>query len=118
MTVMTALPLAAEWRSFRQRLLDYVRGRVEQPADAEDLTQQTFLQAWKAIGRYRRGGAPFIAWLLTISQRLATSHYRKTREVAGFVDAAALGQAADPAEMVSAGLAQDAVRAFLDRKKE
>lgn len=53
--------------------------RTGHRTDSEDLTQQTFLQAWLAIARYRRGPSPFIAWLLTISQHLAMSHFRKAR---------------------------------------
>lgn len=46
-------------------------------SDAQDLTQQTFLKAWQAMPRFRRGQAPFLAWLLTISSNLAASHHRK-----------------------------------------
>lgn len=49
--------------------------------DAEDLAQQTFLQAWQAIGRYRRGKAPFQAWLLTIAGNLSISRLRLAREI-------------------------------------
>jgi RNA polymerase sigma-70 factor (ECF subfamily) len=55
--------------------------RTGNRVDAEDLVQQTFLQAWQALPRYRRTGAPFLAWLLTISHNLAVSTQRKTREV-------------------------------------
>ena len=55
--------------------------RTGNRADAEDLVQQTFLQAWQALPRYRRTGAPFLAWLLTISHNLAVSQQRKRREV-------------------------------------
>ena len=55
--------------------------RAGNRVDAEDLVQQTFLQAWQALPRYRRTGAPFLAWLLTISHNLAVSQQRKTHEV-------------------------------------
>jgi RNA polymerase sigma-70 factor (ECF subfamily) len=42
-------------------------------ADAEDLTQQVFLQAWQGMARFRRTGAPFIAWLLTIAHNLVVN---------------------------------------------
>lgn len=48
--------------------------------EAEDLTAQTFLQAWEAIGRYQMRGAPFISWLLRIAHNLAVSHLRSRRE--------------------------------------
>jgi hypothetical protein len=63
------------------RVYRHVYYRVGNRADAEDLTQQVFLQAWRAIGRYRRTAAPFIAWLLTIAHNAIVSHYRKAREL-------------------------------------
>ncbi|MBI2952704.1 MAG: sigma-70 family RNA polymerase sigma factor [Chloroflexi bacterium] len=62
------------------RVYRYVYYRVGNQSDAEDLTQQTFLQAWQAIGRYRRTGASFIAWLLTIAHNLVMSFFRRAKE--------------------------------------
>ena len=47
--------------------------------EAEDLTAQTFLQAWEAIGRFQPRGAPFVSWLLRIAHNLAVSHLRARR---------------------------------------
>lgn len=55
--------------------------RTGNRADAEDLTQQTFLQAWQALPRFRCTGAPFVAWLLTISHHLAVSFHRKGHDL-------------------------------------
>lgn len=44
--------------------------------EAEDLTAQTFLKAWEAIGRFQSRGAPFVSWLLRIAHNLAVSHLR------------------------------------------
>jgi RNA polymerase sigma-70 factor (ECF subfamily) len=51
--------------------------RVGEIGEAEDITHQTFLQAWQAIGRFRLTGAPFVAWLLTIANNLVVDHYRR-----------------------------------------
>jgi RNA polymerase sigma factor (sigma-70 family) len=59
------------------RVYRHVFYRVGNHSDAEDLTQQVFLKAWQAIGRYRRTEAPFIAWLLTIAHNLVVSFYRR-----------------------------------------
>lgn len=85
-------------------------------ADAEDLTQQTFLLAWQAIGRYRQTGAPLVTWLLTISDRLAISLHRRQRE---FVAEMAEPRAdwGDPEAAVVAGLALDDVRRAILRLK-
>jgi RNA polymerase sigma-70 factor (ECF subfamily) len=48
--------------------------------EAEDLTAQTFLKAWEAVGRYKERGAPFVAWLLRIAHNLTISYLRSKRE--------------------------------------
>jgi len=54
--------------------------RVGNTGDAEDLTQQVFLKAWKAIGRYRKKSVPFAGWLMTISRNLVIDFYRERKE--------------------------------------
>lgn len=73
---------AALYDRYVERMYRHAYYRVGNRADAEDLTQQLFLQAWRAIGRYQRTGAPFVAWLFTIAHNLATSFYRRRRESA------------------------------------
>jgi RNA polymerase sigma-70 factor, ECF subfamily len=58
------------------RVYRHVHYRVSNHADAEDITQETFLRAWQSIDRFKNTGAPFIAWLITIANNLANSHYR------------------------------------------
>ncbi len=48
--------------------------------ETEDLTAQTFLKAWEAIGRYKERGAPFAAWLLRIAHNLTVSYLRSKRD--------------------------------------
>jgi RNA polymerase sigma-70 factor (ECF subfamily) len=85
--------------------------RTGNRADAEDLTQQTFLHAWRAIRRYRDQGAPFVAWLLAISQNLTANHFRQARTVALTLERGDGDQALDdPAEIVIASVGQDRVR--------
>jgi len=54
--------------------------RVGNVADAEDLTQQVFLKAWQAIGRYKKTASPFLAWLMTISHNLVVDYYRTKKD--------------------------------------
>ncbi len=53
---------------------------VGNAAEAEDLTAQTFLQAWEAIGRYEIRGAPFSSWLLRIAHNLGVSYLRSRKD--------------------------------------
>lgn len=58
------------------RLVSY---RLGSRVDVEDLTQQTFLNAWQALARYQVSDVPFVVWLLKIAHNLCTSHLRSTR---------------------------------------
>lgn len=68
------------------RVYRHIYYLVGNPAEAEDLTAQTFLQAWEAIERYQIRGAPFVSWLLRIAHNLAVSHLRSKREKAQLHD--------------------------------
>jgi RNA polymerase sigma-70 factor (ECF subfamily) len=51
---------------------------VRRPEDAEDVTQDTFLRAFRALKRYDPG-RPFGAWLFTIATRLCIDFHRRHR---------------------------------------
>ncbi len=94
------------------RVYRHVYYRVGNRADAEDLTQQVFLQAWRAIGRYQRTGAPFIAWLLTIAHNLIVSFYRQPKDQSAHgMDPVAVERWANPEHEVLAEYDRLAVRA-------
>jgi RNA polymerase sigma-70 factor (ECF subfamily) len=48
--------------------------RTAHRTDAEDLTEQVFLQAWAAIERFRWQGKPFVAWLYTVAHHVVDWH--------------------------------------------
>jgi len=64
------------------RVYRHIYYRVGNEADAEDLSQQVFLNTWQAIGRYRKMASPFIAWLMTISHNLVVDFYRAKKDKA------------------------------------
>jgi RNA polymerase sigma-70 factor (ECF subfamily) len=64
------------------RVYRHIYYMVGNPAEAEDLTAQAFLQAWQAVDRYQMRGAPFTSWLLRIAHNLGVSYLRSRRESA------------------------------------
>lgn len=62
---------------FNGRLYNYLARRFAY-ADAEDLTQETFIRAWQRIETYNPRYR-FSTWLFTIGTRLAVSHGRSAR---------------------------------------
>ena len=59
----------------------HVYYRVSNRDDAEDITQEAFVKAWKAIDKYKRTGAPFVTWIITIAGNLVIDHYRRQQKV-------------------------------------
>ncbi len=53
---------------------------VRSPQDAEDVMQETFIRAFRNIGRFDlRGASSFPAWLGTIGARCAIEHLRRNK---------------------------------------
>ena len=55
----------------------YTYYRTAKRADAEDLTEQVFLQAWAAIDRFRWQGKPFLAWLYAVAHNAVIDWRRR-----------------------------------------
>ncbi|MBI2861019.1 MAG: RNA polymerase sigma factor [Chloroflexi bacterium] len=65
---------AALYDRYVKSVYSYVYYQVYEKAYAEDITQEVFIKAWKAIDRYQETGAPFLAWLTTIARNSAINH--------------------------------------------
>ena len=63
------------------RVYKFVFYWLPSQADAEDITQEVFVRAWRSIDKYKVSGAPFIAWLITIARNLVNSHYRSAKRL-------------------------------------
>lgn len=63
---------------FAPRLFSFLLRRVGSRQDAEDLTQETFVRAWRRLETYNPDRR-FSTWLFTIGVRLAVAHYRRRR---------------------------------------
>ena len=68
-------------RALRAHLRDvysYAYYRIGNHHDAEDLTEQTFLQAYRHFERAQResNGRPLRPWLIRIAHNLAANYYR------------------------------------------
>ena len=64
------------------RILGYLRRRLRDPHAAEDVTQATFVRAFRQLRRYD-ADRRFSAWLFTIAARLAASHLRRRPDDVG-----------------------------------
>lgn len=58
------------------RIYRYVIYRVNDVAEAEDLTEMIFLKAWEALEDYRLRDVPFGAWLYRIAHNVIVDRHR------------------------------------------
>ena len=93
------------------RVYRHIYYRVGNETEAEDLTQQVFLKAWKAIGRYKKMASPFVAWLMTISHNLVVDLCR-TRKDRAYLEAEVLvdDSTPNPERAAEASLEQQSLR--------
>ena len=66
------------YKAHLRDVYSYAYYRVGNQHDAEDLTEQAFLQAYRHFGRARREshGRPLRPWLIRIAHNLALNYYR------------------------------------------
>jgi RNA polymerase sigma factor (sigma-70 family) len=64
----------------------YIYHRVANQPDAEDITQDVFFRAWRAIDKYRITQSPFKAWLIVISQNLINNYYKANKKTKPLTD--------------------------------
>ena len=64
------------------RIYRYVAVRIGDKTEAEDMTQQVFLKALKAISSFKWKGVPFSAWLFRIAHNQVVDYLRKKSKYA------------------------------------
>lgn len=98
------------------RVYRHIYYRVSSNADAEDLTQQVFIKAWQAIGRYKKTASPFLAWLIRISHNLVVDFYRSRKsETYIDFDVIATKPETDPEHIVEAEFNQQYMRQAINQ---
>tara|TARA_R110002050_G_scaffold135460_2_gene258119 strand:+ start:125 stop:718 length:594 start_codon:yes stop_codon:yes gene_type:complete len=66
-------------RLFHAPIFTYVRRMTGQAQDAEDITQETFVKAFRSLDRVDTD-RPLINWLFTIARRTALNHLRARKQ--------------------------------------
>ncbi len=66
-------------REHQDKLCNFIHRYTRNRQDAEDLTQDTFVKAYRNLHRYEHRHS-FSAWLYTIARRTVYNHYRDTRQ--------------------------------------
>jgi RNA polymerase sigma-70 factor (ECF subfamily) len=68
------------YEGYFNKIYRYVALRIGDRMEAEDIAQQVFLNAIKAISSFKWKGVPFSAWLFRIAHNQVVDYLRKTRK--------------------------------------
>ena len=75
---------------YREKVFRYVRGKVSNVADAEDVTSEIFLKIQNAIDSYDEEKATLSTWIYTITHNAVCNYYREQSKRALSLDENAL----------------------------
>ena len=82
---MTTIDTATVWKAFRKGLFSFIRTKVKEPADAEDILQEVFVKVHRSLPALS-DRKKLQAWLFAITRNTITDHFRKTRALREFGD--------------------------------
>lgn len=74
------------YEMYFHKISQFVYFKVHDREVAVDLSQQTFLNAWRSIGKFRDIGLSFSAWLYKIAHNLVVDYYRKKEQAIRIYD--------------------------------
>ena len=87
------------YEEYFDKIFRYVALKIGDRMEAEDITQQVFLNAIRAISSFKLKGIPFSAWLFRIAHNQVVDYLRKkTRRPVSSIDKVSLSADDDPTQ--------------------
>lgn len=71
---------------YAERIMRMIARLVPSKEDAEEVTQDALVEAYKSLSRFDEKQASFTTWLLRIAYHMALKHYRKYQKTVPLVD--------------------------------
>ena len=105
------------YATYRDDLFRYLCSLTHDPAQAEDLLSETFLQALQSAGSFR-GQSSEKTWLFGIASNLWLRALRRRRPTVPLEDLAGLAAGEEPADAAAARMLRDRIRTLLAQKDE
>jgi RNA polymerase sigma-70 factor (ECF subfamily) len=93
---------------YLDRIYRYVFYQLREKMAAEDLTEEIFLKAWRAIGSYKGKGQAFSSWLYRIAHNHVIDEFRSRRKQMVSLEAEMeiATEVAEPQQEMERGLAE------------
>ena len=105
------------YATYRDDLFRYLCSLTHDPAQAEDLLSETFLQALQSAGSFH-GQSSEKTWLFGIARNLWLRALRRRRPTVPLEDLAGLAAGEEPADAAAARMLRDRIRTLLAQKDE
>jgi RNA polymerase sigma-70 factor (ECF subfamily) len=96
------------WETFNHQLFSFIRKRVNDTQDAEDLLQEVFLRVHTRLDSLR-DQERLVPWLYQVARNAVIDYYRGRRELAPLLEKFPMpeeGSELDPAAEIASGLAE------------
>ena len=74
------------YEEFQPKVRAYVRGKIYDPHDAEDLVSAVFMKIVQKLDSFDPAKASVSTWVYTITRNTVTDHFRTRRTVVEFED--------------------------------
>jgi len=68
------------YENHAQVIFRYLFAHVNDRLDAEDMTEEVFLRAWRSLPNFQDQGVPFVAYLFRVARNALIDYYRQSRK--------------------------------------
>jgi RNA polymerase sigma-70 factor, ECF subfamily len=103
---------------YAEVIFRYVYSHLDSRLDAEDLTEEIFLRAWRALPKYDERGLPFSAFLFRIARNSLIDYYRQKKAVQSIEDIELQSHEPGPEEMVDINIENHTLRETIAKLRE
>lgn len=103
---------------YAEVIFRYVYSHLENRLDAEDLTEEIFLRAWRALPKYDERGLPFTAFLFRIARNSLIDYYRQKKVVTSLDDMEVQSHEPSPEEAVDINIENHDLRKTIAELRE
>ncbi len=111
---------ASLYDRYVDKVYRHVYYRIPTAADADDITQEVFIKAWRAITKFRQTKASFGTWLIAIARNSISDFYRTRKKTIPLDDFEIISRniETDPQAMAEISLAAEKMRKAVLKLKE
>lgn len=106
------------YEQYAEVIFRYIYSHLDNRLDAEDLTEEIFFRAWKALPKYDERGLPFSAFLFRIARNSLIDYYRKHKVVQSIDDLELRSHETGPEETVAASIESHDLRKTIAELRE